>query len=187
MKYIATSTLRYNLPPGIFETSDINLMLKSFFPNEVKVDFTIDDIWLRSNLTTNKTIRFTERSFFYTILGFTQSHSGSWGDNPGLVQLIPGSYKIDEPIYFTEIDKVQLKCDCINGSKLKGSRETILYPFALSSPRDLKLNNQRRIKPFKKINKSVLSHISFFLLKMMIINQLILMEKRYHSLVNLLK
>ena len=51
-------------------------MLKSLLPNEVKVNITINDIRLRSNLTIKKTIRFTKKLFFYTILGFIQSYSG---------------------------------------------------------------------------------------------------------------
>ena len=44
-------------------------MLKSLLPKEVKVKNKIDDIRLKSNLTTYKTIRFTKKSFFYRILG----------------------------------------------------------------------------------------------------------------------
>ena len=52
VKYIAGSTIGYTLLPGVYEISDINLMLKSLFPGEVKINYTIDDIGLRSNLTT---------------------------------------------------------------------------------------------------------------------------------------
>ena len=64
LKLIATSSIGYTLPPGRYEISDINLMLKSLLPDDVKVNFTIDDIRLRSNLTTNKTIRFTKNLIF---------------------------------------------------------------------------------------------------------------------------
>ena len=39
-------------------------MLKSLFPKEVKVDITFQDFRLKSNLTTDKTIKFTRKSFF---------------------------------------------------------------------------------------------------------------------------
>ena len=52
------------------------MMLKSLLPNEVKENTTIDDIRLRANLTANKTVRFTTKLYSYTVLGFTQSHSG---------------------------------------------------------------------------------------------------------------
>ena len=109
-------------------------MFKSLLPKEVEVNITIDDVRLKSNLSSNKTIRFTKKSFFYVILAFTQSHSGELGDIPGFIQLIPRSYKSDGPINHTGTDKVYLKCDCINGSIVNGVREPILFSFALSSP-----------------------------------------------------
>ena len=71
LKYIATSTIGYTLQPVIYESSDINLMVKNLLPDEVKVIITIDDIRLKSSLTNNKTISFTEKPFFYTIIGYT--------------------------------------------------------------------------------------------------------------------
>ena len=59
-------------------------MLKSLLPDELKVKITIDDIRLRSISTTNKTIRFIKKSIFYTILGFTETHSGPLDDIEGL-------------------------------------------------------------------------------------------------------
>ena len=44
----------YTLPPGTYESSDPNLLLKSLLPNDEKVLIAIDDIRLRSNLTFNK-------------------------------------------------------------------------------------------------------------------------------------
>ena len=77
------------------------LRLKSLLPNEVKVEITINDIRLKSNITTNKTIKFTKISFNYIILGCTQSHSGELGDIDGFVQLFPGFYKSDKAVNIT--------------------------------------------------------------------------------------
>ena len=79
-EYIVARTEGYTLAPGIYEISDLNLMLKPLFPEEVKVNFRIDDIKLRSKLATNKTIEFIKKSSFYTILGFTESHSRALGE-----------------------------------------------------------------------------------------------------------
>ena len=68
------TTIGYTLPRGIYEFSDIKLGLKSLLPDEVKVISTIDDIRLKTNSTISKTIRFTIKSFFNAVLGFTQSH-----------------------------------------------------------------------------------------------------------------
>ena len=123
----AGTTVGFTLPPGIYEITDINLMIKSLFPSKVKVKVTIDGIRLGQNLTTNKTIRYTKKSFLYTLLGLTPSHLSPSGDIDGFIQLIPGSYKSEKPINITGIDKNHLKCDCINGSVVNGIREPILY------------------------------------------------------------
>ena len=101
-------------------------------------------------------------SFFYTILAYTQSHQGPLNDVEGFYQLLAGSYKSNRPINITGIDKAHLKCDCIQGSIMNGVREPILYSFALISPPGHKIYKEPRIKLFKKVNKPVLSHITFY-------------------------
>ena len=101
-------------------------MLKCLRPDEVKLNITIDDIRLRSNLTTNETIRFTKKSFLFKILCFTQKQSGPLGEIKGFIQLITDSYK---PINITGIDKIHLKCNCINGSIINDVREPVLNIF----------------------------------------------------------
>ena len=123
-------------------------MLKSVLPDEVKVKTTIDDSRLRSNLTTNKTIRFTKKSFFYTILGFTQSHSRSLGDIEGFVQLIPGIYESEKLINNIGIYKFHSNCDSFDGSIVNGVREPILYSFAISSPPSHKKFKENTNRPF---------------------------------------
>ena len=73
LKYIPTKRTGYSLNPGIYEVADLKNTLNHILPNNVKVNITIDDIRLKSNLKINQTLTFTEKSFFYTILGFTQS------------------------------------------------------------------------------------------------------------------
>ena len=162
LKYIPTKRTGYSLTPGIYEVIDLNNTLNYILPNNVNVNITIDDIRLKSNLQINQTLIFTERSFFYTILGFTQSRSYPLDDIDSHYQIIAGSYKSDKPINITGIDKIHLKCDCIQGSIVNGKREPILYSFALSSPPGHKIYKEPRVKLFKKINKSVLSHITYY-------------------------
>ena len=161
LKYIPTKRTGYILNPGICEVIDLNNTLKHILPDDVKVSVTIDDVRLKSILKTNQTLIFTEKSFFYKVLGFTRSRSYPLDDIDGFYQLIAGSYKSDKPINITGIDKVHLKADCVQGSIVDGVREPILYSFALSSPPGHKTFKEPRIKLFKKINKSVLSHITF--------------------------
>ena len=162
LKYIATKRTGYSLNPGIYEVIDLNNSLKHILPNNVNVNITIDDIRLKSNLKINQTLIFTERSFLYTILGFTQSRSYPLNDIDSHYQIIAGSYNSDRPINITGVDKIHLKCNSIQGSIVDGVREPILSSFALSSPPGHKIYKEPRVKLFKKINKSVLSHITFY-------------------------
>ena len=140
---------------------DLNNTLKHILPDSVKVSVTIDDVRLKSNIKINQTLILTKKSFF-TILGFTRSRSYPLDDIDGFYQLISGSYKSDKPINITGIDNVLFKCDCVQGSIVNGVREPILYSFALSSPPWHKIYKEPRIKLFKKVNKSILSHITFY-------------------------
>ena len=100
---------------------------------------------------------------FYTILGFTRSHSYPLDDIDGFYQLIAGSCKSYRSINITGIDKVHLKADYVQGSIVNNCREHVLYSFVLSSPRGHKIFEEPKVKFFKMINKSVLSQITFFL------------------------
>ena len=57
VKNIAGLTNGYTLFPGKNGITDNSLLLISILPNKVKVNTTIDNIRLRSNVTTYKTIR----------------------------------------------------------------------------------------------------------------------------------
>ena len=72
LNYIPTKRTGYSLNPGIYEVFDLNDSLKYILPDNVKINVTIDDVRLKSNLKTNQTLIFTEKSFFYTFLGYTQ-------------------------------------------------------------------------------------------------------------------
>ena len=75
IKYIRTKVTDYSLIPSIYEVVDLNNTLKYILPDNVKVSVTIDDVRLKSNLKTNQTLIFTDKSFFCTILGFSWSPS----------------------------------------------------------------------------------------------------------------
>ena len=91
LKCIPTERTRYSLNPGIYEIIDLNNTLKYILTDDVKVNITIDDIRLKSNLKSNQTLIFTEKSFIYTILGFNRSRSYPLDEIDGFYQLIAGS------------------------------------------------------------------------------------------------
>ena len=63
----------------------------------------------------------------------------------------------------TRIHKIHLKYDCINGSNVNGVREIIWFSTGLTSTPGQILYEEPRNKLFEKINKSDLSHITFYL------------------------
>ena len=163
LKYISTKRTGYSIEPNIYDIVDLNKTLKNILPNNIKINVSIDERKHKTDLKINQRLIFTNKSFFYTILGFTQSRSYPLDGIDGFYQLIPGSYKSDKPINITGIDKVHLKCDCVDGSIVNGTREPILYSFALDQPPGRKIYKEPKVKLFKKINKRVLSHITFYL------------------------
>ena len=162
LKYIPTKRMGCSIEPNIYNVVDLNKILKNILPNNVKINVTIDERKYKTDLKINQTLIFTNKSFFYTILGFTQSHSYPLQDIEGFYQLIAGLYKSERPINITGIDKVHLKCDCIDGSIMNGTREPILYSFSLDQPPGHKIYKEPKVKLFKKINKSMLSHVTFY-------------------------
>ena len=61
----------YILAPGLYGISYRNMISHSSLSDDTKLDITIADISLGSNLTTNKSKKFIKKSIFNTILGFT--------------------------------------------------------------------------------------------------------------------
>ena len=56
-----------------------------------------------------------------------------------------------------------MKCDCINGSIQNSSRQPILFSFVLDKPAGYKVFCEPETIHYKKINKSVLNTITFYL------------------------
>ena len=97
------------------------------------------------------TLRFDERSFVHTLLGF----SPYWDYKP------PGVYTSDKILNINTINKIQLKCDVIDVSVVDGVRQSILYSFVLDKPSGYKVFCEPETIHYKKINKSVLNTIIF--------------------------
>ena len=107
-------------------------------------------------------LRFDKQSFFHTLLGF----SPYWDYKPNNSShvLIPGVYHSDKIILnLNTIDKIHLKCDAINGSIVDGVRQPILFTFVLDKPSSYKIFSEPETIHYKKINKSVLNTITFYL------------------------
>ena len=98
-------------------------------------------------------IRFDEKSFISTILGFT----AGW-DYKHYNQYL--SQKI---VNLSSTNKMHLKCDAIDGSVVDGVRQPILYRFVLDKPSGYKVFCEHETIHYKKVNKSILNTITFYL------------------------
>ena len=56
-----------------------------------------------------------------------------------------------------------MKCDVIDGSVVNGVRQPILFSFVVDKPSGYKVLCESETIHFKKINKSVLNTITFYL------------------------
>ena len=98
-------------------------------------------------------MRFDKKSFFYTLLGH----------DPYFDYKVPGVYTSDKILNLNTTNKNNLKCDCIDGSIQNGLRQPILYSFVLDKPSGYKIFSEPETIHYKKINKSVLNTITFYL------------------------
>ena len=153
--------ITYELEPGIYsyrENSEaLFYILQSEYPqSDCEILIRLDDITRKTKLVVNSgiiAIRFDEKSFFSTILGF----SAGW-DYKHYNQYL--SQKI---VHLSSTNKIHLKCDVIDGSVVDGVRQPMLYSFVLDKPSGYKVFCEPETIHYKKINKSVLNTITFYL------------------------
>ena len=69
----------------------------------------------------------------------------------------------EKVINIMPINKIHLKCNCIDGSIVNGLREPILFSFNLDKPPGFKIFKEPKIILYKKLNTDKLSHIKFYL------------------------
>ena len=151
----------YELVPGIYRYRDIAetlyYILESAYPSSSsEILIRLDDITRKTKLVVKSgiiAIRFDEMSFFSTILGFT----------PGWDYKHYNQYLSQKIVNLSNTNKIHLKCDAIDGSVVNGVRQPILYSFVLDKPAGYKIFSEPETIHYKKINKSVLNTITFYL------------------------
>ena len=134
------------------------------------IDIEYDDITMKTKLVVRHgviAIRFDEKSFFSTILGFT----------PCWDYKHYNEYTSQKTVNLGSTNEIHLKCDVTDGSVVNGLRQPILYSFVLDKLPAYKVFCEPETIHYKKVNKSVLITVTFFL-KMTITRKLILTEKR---------
>ena len=151
----------YELVPGIYRYRDmaeaLYYILESEYPSSgSEILIRLDDITRKTKLVVRSgiiAIKFDEKSFFSTILGFT----------PGWDYKHYNQYLSQKIVNLSNTNKIHLKCDAIDGSVVNGVRQPILYSFVLDKPAGYKIFSEPETIHYKKINKSVLNTITFYL------------------------
>ena len=156
---IMNEKIEIKLQPGIYELSDPNTTIqqklqyyqdhREYKINGVNINIEADTISMKSVLTTSNPIYFNSK--LNELLGFTDT------------SYIEGTHISEKPVMITTTDKVHLKCDCVDGSIVNGIREQNLFSFNLSAPPGYKIIKEPNIILYKKINKTRLDSIQFFL------------------------
>ena len=158
--------IEIKLQPGIYELTDLNTAIEQKLryyiqangefkinglnaEGALRINIEADTISMTSVLTTSNPIYFNSK--LNELLGFTKT------------DYLQGTHISEKPIMITTTDKVHLKCDCVDGSIVNGIREQILFSFNLSSPGGYKNIKEPNIILYKKINKTRLDSIQFFL------------------------
>ena len=155
------SFITYELDPGIYTFKDVSeALLKILQPeydgyrNSIEIEY--DDVTMKTKLVVRHgilAIRFDEKSFFSTILGFTS----------GWDYKHYNKYTSQKLVNLGSTKKIHLKCDCIDGSVVNGVRQPILFSFVLDKLPGYKVFCESETIHYKKINKSVLNTITFYL------------------------
>ena len=153
--------MTYELEPGIYTFKDISEalfnILQTEYPgssNVIIIEY--DDITGKTKLVVRDgiiAIRFDEKSFFSTILGFTSGWDYKHYNR----------YISQNIVNLSSTNKIHLKCDAIDGSVVDGVRQPILFSFVLDKLPGYKVFCEPETIHYKKINKSVLNTITFYL------------------------
>ena len=127
-----SSFITYELEPGIYSYKEISEalfhILQSEYPeSDSEILIRLEDFTRKTKLVVNSgiiAVRFDEKSFFSTILGFT----------PGWDYKHYNQYLSQKIVNLSSTNKIHLKCDVIDGSIVNGFKHAILYSFRLDKP-----------------------------------------------------
>ena len=155
--------ITYELSPGIYTIQDISDAVHTFSGHNKIIEIEYDDISMKTKIILKYndsrenfglgTLRFDKKSFFHALLGH----------DPYFDYKVSGAYTSDKILNLNTTNEIHLKCDCIDGSIQNGVRQPILYSFVLDKPSGYKIFSEPETIHYKKINKSVLNTITFYL------------------------
>ena len=155
--------LTYQLNSGIYTIQDISDAVHNFSGHSEIIEIEYNDISMKTKIILKykdlrenfglATLRFDKKSFFHTLLGH----------DPYFGYKVQGVYTSDKILNLNTTNKIHLKCVCIDGSIQDGVKQPILFTFVLDKPSGYKIFCEPETIHYKKIYKSVLNTITFYL------------------------
>ena len=148
--------ITYEVDPGNYTIEDLQEAVYALGDHEGTLHIEYDDLNKKVKLiltrfgSTFGTLRFDKKSFFHTLIKFEPY----WDYKPtnAIHADSPGVYTTDKIILkLNTIDKINLKCDCIDGSIQNGSRHPILFSFVLDKRSGYKFFCEPETIHYKKI------------------------------------
>ena len=123
----------YELDPGIYTIENLQEDIHPLGDHEGTLQIEYDHLNKKTKIILTRsgsilgTLRFDEKSFLYTLLGFAPY----WDYKPtnAIHADFPGVYTNDKILNLNTINKIHLKCDVIDGSLVNGLRQPILFSF----------------------------------------------------------
>ena len=146
LKQYNSHFITYELTRGIYTIQDISDTIHTFSGHSEIIEIEYDDICMKTKFILKYIggqkkfglgkLRFDERSFFHTLLGFEPY----WDYKPTNSNhvAIPGVYTSDKILNLSTTNKIHSKCDIIDCSVVNGLRQPILYSFVLDKLPDTK-------------------------------------------------
>ena len=168
LKQYNEKIITYELDPGNYTNEDLQEAVYPLGYHEGTLQIEYDDLNKKVKLiltrfgSTFGTLRFDKKSFYHTLLKFEPY----WDYKP--TNAIHADsldvYTSDKNILnLNTINKIHLKYDCIDGSIQDGLRQPILFSFKLDKRSGYEGICEPETIHSKKINKSVLNTITFYL------------------------
>ena len=152
-----SSFITYEWEPGIYTFKDnsdvVSNILQSKYPGPSNVNIIeFDDISKKTKLVGRNRIIVKKNRFL---------KSSSVTNFIGIINTIINT--LARKLNLSATNKIHLKCDCFNGSNINGVQQLILFSFVLDKPTDYKLFCEPGTIRHKKVNKSILKTLTFYL------------------------
>ena len=123
----------YELSPGIYTIKDNSENVYTMSDHWGTLQIENNDISLKTKLKSIRfrgifgTLRFLEKSFLYTLLGFIPNCD--YEPTNKIQAENPGYYTKDKFTILSTLEKIHLICDITEGSALNGFRQRVLFSF----------------------------------------------------------